>query len=376
MRSSKVIALLLVAVPLLAQGPAGPPSDVTAMIRQFQNATLPWLTVGETVATSLFGILAVIEFGITLGMLALAQADVTIWGATLVRKFLTVGAFYALLLLGPALMQSIVDSYVKFGSMASGVPSITAGDIVADGIDISATMLIAAVGAGVTLSFVSSLLMVLCAFVIGWSFVKLVKGFIMAKIESFITIYAAVIQLGWGASRFTSIYAERYVAAAMATGVKLMVFYFIIGIERALAPAWIATAGNVAISLAGIIPALTLTMSIVLFCSLAEPEKLAANIFSGQPQFTGHDITNTYMPYLNAGIGMTTSTVGLLAGMASGGAMAAPFAATAAAAAGTGARSTAATFATMASAASAGSSRPQSTPPSKQLPPPQPQTKA
>jgi hypothetical protein len=127
----------------------------------------------------------------------------------------------------------------------------------------------------------------------------------------------------------------------------------------------------VAISLSGIIPALTLTMSIVLFCSLAEPEKLAANIFSGQPQFTGHDITNTYMPYVNAGIGMTTSTVGLLAGMASGGAMAAPFAATAAAAAGAGARSTAATFPTMASAASAGSSRPQSTPPSKQLPPPQ-----
>ena len=370
----RVLFLLLVAPPLLAQAP---PNDVSQIIRQFQTATLPWLTFGEEVATSLFGILAVIEFGVTLGMLALAQADVTMWGATLVRKFLTVGAFYALLLLGPALMQSIIDSYVKFGSMASGVPSIAAGDILADGIDIAATLLIAAVGAGVSLSIITSLLMVLSAFVIGWSFVKLVKGFVMAKIESFVTIYAAVIQLGWGATRFTSIYAERYVAAAMATGVKLMVFYFIVGVERVLAPTWISTANN-AISVVGIIPTITLTMSIVLFCALAEPEKLAANIFAGQPQFTGHDITNTYMPYVNAGVTLATSTAGLIAGVASGGmlapsSVAAPIVGAStrdggAAALGTsgGAWEAGARGGGINGAASAGNTRPQSTPPPKE----------
>lgn len=352
--SRRILLLLIVATPLMAQAP----NDVTQMLRQFQAATLPWLTIGEKVATSLFGILAVIEFGITLGMLALAQADITLWGATLARKFLTVGAFYALLLLGPSLMQAIIESYVKLGSMASGVPSITAGDILADGIDIASTLLIAAVGAGITLSIITSFLMVLSAFAIGWSFVKLVKGFVMAKIESFITIYAAVIQLGWGASRFTSIYAERYVAAAMATGVKLMVFYFIVGIERVLAPTWITTANIAVVSIAGIIPTISLTMSIVLFCALAEPEKLAANIFAGQPQFTGHDITNTYMPYVNAGITLGTSALGLIAGVASGGTLApvsAGLIGAGAAAAGAGRPVT-----SMASTA-----RPQSTPPNK-----------
>jgi type IV secretion system protein TrbL len=274
-------------------------------------------------------------------------------------------------------MQSIIDSYVKFGSMASGVPSIAAGDILADGIDIAATLLIAAVGAGVSLSIITSLLMVLSAFVIGWSFVKLVKGFVMAKIESFVTIYAAVIQLGWGATRFTSIYAERYVAAAMATGVKLMVFYFIVGVERVLAPTWISTANN-AISVVGIIPTITLTMSIVLFCALAEPEKLAANIFAGQPQFTGHDITNTYMPYVNAGVTLATSTAGLIAGVASGGmlapsSVAAPIVgastrAGGAAAPGTsgGAWDAGAHGGGINVAASAGNPRPQSTPPPKE----------
>ena len=81
-----------------------------------------------------------------------------------------------------------------------------------------------------------------------------------------------------------------------------MVFYFIVGIERTLAPTWISTANNAALTIAGIIPTITLTMSIVLFCALAEPEKLAANIFAGQPQFTGHDITNyIYADYVTCG---------------------------------------------------------------------------
>ena len=308
------LLLFLLATPLLAQVAA--PNDASQIIDQFQRATIPWLTTGEQVASGLFGILATIEFGITIGMLAFAQADVTVWGATLVRKFMAVGAFYALLLLGPPLMQQIIDSYVKFGSMASGVPSITAGDILADGIDIAARLLISAVLSGLSMSLVAAPLMLLCSFVIGWSYVKLVKGFVMAKIESFITIYAAVIQLGWGASRFTSIYAERYVAAAMATGVKLMVFYFIVGVERVLAPGWIDAAKSAPLSIAGIIQTITLTMSVVLFCSLAEPEKLAGNIFAGQPQFTGHDVTNTYMPYANAGITLASSAINLGVGRA------------------------------------------------------------
>jgi type IV secretion system protein TrbL len=115
----RFILLYPFALPLLAQ--VAPPNDASAIIDQFQQATVPWLTTGETVASGLFGILATIEFGITIGMLTFAHADVTVWGATLVRKFMTVGAFYALLLLGPPLMQQIIDSYVKFGSMASGV---------------------------------------------------------------------------------------------------------------------------------------------------------------------------------------------------------------------------------------------------------------
>jgi hypothetical protein len=67
----RIILFSLVPMPLFAQAAA--PNDVSRIIRQFQSATLPWLTIGEQVATSLFGILAVIEFGITLGMLALAQ---------------------------------------------------------------------------------------------------------------------------------------------------------------------------------------------------------------------------------------------------------------------------------------------------------------
>lgn len=103
-----------------------------------------------------------------------------------------------------------------------------------------------------------------------------------------------------------------------------MVFYFIVGVERVLAPGWIAAAKSAPTPFAGFVPTITLTMSVVLFCTLAEPEKLAGNIFAGQPQFTGHDITNSYMPYVAAGVSVATNAASIAAG-GGGGAMGAVF---------------------------------------------------
>ena len=353
----------LLALPAAAQTAA--PSDVSTIIGQFRTATLPWLNVGEQVATSLFGYLALAEFAIAAGMLALAQADITVWTATLVRKVLVVGAFYALLLFGPTWMQSVIDSFTQFGSMASGIPSIAAGDILADGIDIVSTLLISAIGAGITMSFVSSIFMVVAAAVVMWAYIVLVKAFVIAKIEAYITIYAGVIQLGWGGNRFTSTYAERYIAGAFATGIKLMVFYLIIGVGRALAPGWLNTASQVTVADSGVIPTVTMVASIVIFCSLANIDKWAAALFAGTPQFSGHDITNTYLPIINtaltaAGFGTGMATSGMNAGISVG----AGAAGSAGQAAGSrGASAVMRSIGAVTSGASQSQARPQSAPP-------------
>ena len=318
--------LYLVLIPALsyAQSINAQPSDTSAILQNFRNATVGWVRQAESVATNVFGILAGIEFAIAVGLLVLQSADLVTWSAAITRKLLALGGFYALLLYGPTWMQWILDSYTQFGSQASGVPAITAGDIMADGLDIVSTLLITAAAANF-LDILLALTCVACSIAIFWSYWRLVKAFVIAKIESYFTISAAAIQLGWGASRFTQTYAERYIASAFATGVKLMCFYLIIGIGRTFSPGWLQQASLVTAATSGITNLLTLTTSIVMFCALADVDKMAAAIFGGSPQFTGHDVTNTYSPVVNAGmsaasfaVGIATSGVGTAIGGAAG----------------------------------------------------------
>jgi type IV secretion system protein TrbL len=316
----RILLFLLVTGPLFAQAAPTVPTDVNQILLEFQRATQSWLTTGEQVASGLFGILATIELAITVCMLGLAgERDVTVWGATFVKKFMAVGAFYALLLLGPALMTSFVNSFVQYGQMASGVTGITASNILSDGIEIVLTLLAAAIQAGTSLSIFTSLLLLLCAACIGWGFIKLVKSFVIAKLESFIILSLGAIQLGWGASRFTSIYAERYVSAAIAVGIKLSCFYFILGVERTLAPGWIAGAKQSVNVFGGFAPAIILTFSIVLFCAVADADKLTSLLFSGQLSFSGHDVTNAYVPHVNAGLNIASQAItGVTSGFGGG----------------------------------------------------------
>ena len=51
----------------------------------------------------------------------------------------------------------------------------------------------------------------------------------MALVESYVVVGAGFIFLGFGGSRWTAPYVERYIALAVAVGVKLMVLYMLIG---------------------------------------------------------------------------------------------------------------------------------------------------
>ncbi len=309
MRRAILLSLLVTGAIYAQAAPAIPPNDVDAILRSFQSVTFRWLTVGQQVAVSLFGLLAAIELGISFGMLAFHHADITEWGAVVVRKFMAIGGFYALLLLGPTLLQAFIDSFVQYGRMASGLPNITASNVAADGIQLILTLVAAAILAGGAASILNCALLVLCCAVVGWAFVKLVKGFVMAQIEAFLCISLGAVMLGFGSSRFTNTYAERYVGAAMAAAIKLCAFYFILAVEQALAPGWIAAAQQGINPLTGIGVVVTMTMSCVIFAAVADPEKLTQIFFNGQLAFGHGDITGAYMPHVNTGMSIGTQAL-------------------------------------------------------------------
>jgi type IV secretion system protein TrbL len=297
-------------LPILAQFGAAAPSDVSTVLEQFHAQIGNWRTAAFDVAIGLFAILVVIEFAV-LGMRLFAEkADAADIFAAVARQFIISGLFYYLILQGPTLMQAVVDGYVRYAQLASGVNSLAVSDLAADGLDIMESLMVGVVVAGGTLSFLTAGLLLVCTIVIGFAYWYLVKTYVMAIVQTYLAVNAAFIQAGWGGSRFTSNYAERYIEGAMHAGIRLMVLYLIVGVGRAMAPGWIATAQTAMIGTTGLMTTLTLTFSICVFSALANLDKVAAAIWSGSPQFGAHDLRGAYAP----AVGATVLAMGVMSG--------------------------------------------------------------
>ena len=67
----------------------------------------------------------------------------------------------------------------------------------------------------------------------------------MALVESYVVVGAGFIFLGFGGSRWTAPYVERYIALAVAVGVKIMVLYLLIGGGITISAGWVARANSI-----------------------------------------------------------------------------------------------------------------------------------
>jgi type IV secretion system protein TrbL len=77
------------------------------------------------------------------------------------------------------------------------------------------------------------------------AYVVITLTFIMATVESYVVMSAGLIFLGFGASRWTVPYTERYISLVVSTGVRLMVLYMIIGLGQTLSNTWVQEASQI-----------------------------------------------------------------------------------------------------------------------------------
>ena len=156
--------------------------------------------------------------------------------------------------------------------------------------------------------------------------------FIMATVESYVVMSAGLIFLGFGASRWTVPYTERYISLVVSTGVRLMVLYMIIGLGQTLSNTWIQEASQLPLSTAGLQSLFGLLASVIVFMALAwQVPKLAGSILQGSLQMGSSDLmapamsaaiaAGTIGAVATAGVGAVAGGVGALAagGAAAGG---------------------------------------------------------
>jgi type IV secretion system protein TrbL len=264
------------------------------MLDQFRAVRMTWLTTAATYANRLFGILALIEFAWTAAILVLERTDLQGWTAALIRKMMFIGMFFALLNFGADWIPRIINSFQTIGQTASGLGSLAPTDVLVQGLNITGNLLSGAASSGWMGNFGTALSLVFAALLAFLAFLGLTVQLVVTLVESYLVVGAGFIFLGFGGSRWTAPYVERFISLAVSTGVKIMVLYLLLGAGLTLTNGWVTAARAIPGSAEPAVDALDIAASAVLLLMICwNVPKFTAGILGGTPAFTGGDAVGT-----------------------------------------------------------------------------------
>jgi type IV secretion system protein TrbL len=266
----------------------------SAILNQYSQLRTSWIGAVSGAAQNLFAALALIEFAWSAAVLLLEKSDFQSWTAGVVRKLMWIGAFYTLLLFGPTWIPAIVDSFIVLGQNAAGTGALAPGDVYTRGLQIAGSLLKGSSDAGFFTNFGSAFALVLAALLAFLAFLVITVQFVVALVESYIVVSAGFIFLGFGGSRWTAPYVERYIGLAVSVGVKIMILYLLIGSGMTLSNGWLSAAVSVPTAASPSMSALDIMGAALIFMAVCwQAPKLIAGVIGGSPALSGGDVIST-----------------------------------------------------------------------------------
>ena len=290
---SKVFLILFGLFSLVLVKSALAQTDPQGMLQIFADASVNWQNTIFPFALNLFKLLAVVDFAWTCISVALEKSDFQSLVATIIKKLMTIGMFYALLVFAPTWFPKIIQSFVQIGGAASASPTpLDPSGVFRTGTTIAGTLLSAASSTTSLLtSFSTSIALLFAAVVILVAYSAITVHFMLAMIESYLVIGAGYIFLGFGGSRWTTPYAEKYVSQVVSVGARLMVFYLVIGLGQQFATQWIADSQVAATGAsANLSLSWTLAAQVAMYAVICWTlPKLVSNVIGGTLSASGGD---------------------------------------------------------------------------------------
>ncbi len=320
------IATLIVVVfsSVPAHGQTFNPTTAGDILSQMRSFRTQWTTNIWTDAQRLFWLLAFIEFGWSAIALALDKTDLQSWIAGLIRKLMWIGAFYALLVNGSTWIPDILDSFEQIGQNASGLGApISPSSVFVQGLDVAGSLLAGASGSAFLSGDIgSALLCAVGALLIFVSYVIITINLVVTLVESYLVVSAGYIFLGFGGSRWTAPYAERYIGLAVSIGIKLLVLYCVIAAGQTLGAGWSAEGSGIGTSAAPAKTALDVIGGslIYMMCCWQIP-KLFGAVIGGSPALTGGDLVMTGTAVAGAALAAASMGAAAIAQVAGAGAV-------------------------------------------------------
>jgi type IV secretion system protein TrbL len=290
-RLAVLAAIALVVSSSLAQAQIKAPS---AILNQYRAQRTTWFTVVWPYANTLFGILATIEFAWSAAVMLLEKSDMQSWTSALVRKLMWIGAFYALLINGRFWIPAITDSFELIGQNASGTGPMAPSDVFSRGIDIAGALMATSSTAAFFTNLGTSLAMIFTGIITALAFIAITVQFVVAMVESYIIVAAGFIFVGFGGSRWTAPYVERYIGLGVSTGVKIMLLYLLIGTGMNLSVDWMTDAQKISSNASPAMSALEIMGASIIFMMLCwQIPKLFAAVLGGSPALSGGDLVSS-----------------------------------------------------------------------------------
>ena len=167
-------------------------------------------------------------------------------------------------------------------------------DVFTRGIDIAGALMATSSTAAFFTNLGTSLAMIFTGIITALAFIAITVQFVVAMVESYIIVAAGFIFLGFGGSRWTAPYVERYIGLGVATGVKIMLLYLLIGTGMNLSVDWMTDAQNIASNASPAMSALEIMGASIIFMMLCwQIPKLFAAVLGGSPALSGGDLVSS-----------------------------------------------------------------------------------
>ena len=204
------------------------------VLNTFVNTASSWAGVIEAAATRLFLILATISMVWTFGMMALRKADIAEFFAEFVRFIIFAGFFWWLLINGPAMARSIIESLMELGGSAAALGGFAGTFRPNNILDIGFIIFGRTLVDSNVFSPVDSAIGILLGLIVLILTALIAINMLLLLISAWVLSYAGIIFLGFGGSRWTSDMAINYYKTVLGIAVQIMVMVLLIGIGVSL----------------------------------------------------------------------------------------------------------------------------------------------
>jgi type IV secretion system protein TrbL len=314
------LALHVGAVAVLAGVSLSAHADTRIMddiAQQYKNASVGWSGTLLGFANRLFALLALIELAWSAAVWVLDKNEFQSFFAAIAKKIMWIGMFYALLLNGPVWIPAIVDSFVDAGAAAGGGAGLSPTDVFNTGIMNAATLVSGMSALDILKDPAMMMFGGLSAIIMVLAFAVIAGQLLIALVESYIAISAGMLFLGFGGSRWTTDFVQKFIGYAVATGVKLFMLYLVISIGNTQALTWAPMLTNALDAAAGDKFNVILTVmggSVLLAFLAMQIPSMAASMLAGSPTLTAGGAAATGAAIgagmVGAGAALASTTVG------------------------------------------------------------------